>query len=214
MKAKSKKAFTLIELVISLGIFMIFSSAVISSFLALTQSTTKANLNREQVSEANQVFEYIEAIAKENSIDYSYLSTTQQTPTTQNYAFISADKLTRNLIRSVCPTSSSTQEEFCQISSNRSTRNNISQEFITDKSLWTPLHSSNLRVIRFNITNFPTESPFTTDEPIERQNQFQPITHITLNLARNNQSTFQESLQATNPIILQTSISSRSYNSQ
>lgn len=207
-----KKGFTLLELVISLGIFMIFTTAVISSFLSLTASTTRANLNREQVSEANQIFEYIQSIAKENALDYSFLETAQQTNNSQTYAFISPDRLTRFLIRSQCPTSANSPEEFCKVESSTSNRSNISQEFILDGSLWTPLHSENLRITKFNLESFPERSPFTTDQIIESQNQFQPITHITLNLSRNKTDNYQEALSRSNPITLQTSISSRSYN--
>lgn len=208
----NKKGFTLLELVISLGIFMIFTTAVISSFLSLTASTTKANLNREQVSEANQIFEYIESIAKENALDYGFLETAQQTDISQTYAFISPNGLTRYLVRSQCPSSNDTPEKFCTVESSISTRSNISQDFILDGSLWSPLHSSNLRITKFSLESFPQNSPFTTNEIIESQNQFQPITHITLNLSRNNTDTYQEALTKNNPITLQTSISSRSYN--
>lgn len=207
-----KKGFTLLELVISLGIFMIFTTAVISVFLSLTQSTTKANLNREQVSEANQIFEYIESIAKENAVDYSYLATAQQSNLLQTYAFITPNGLNRFLIKSECPSLSQSDSNFCTISSSTSSRSNISQEFILDGTLWAPLHSTDLKITKFEIKNFPEFSPFTTDEPIKRQNQFQPLTHITLNLGRNNTDTYREALTRSNPIILQTSFSSRSYN--
>lgn len=210
---KTNKGFTLLELVISLGIFMIFTTAVISTFLSVTQSTTKANLNREQVSEASQIFSYIENIAKENAVDYNFLENSQQSENTQTYAFISANQLTQNLIQVACP-SSPQSENFCTISSNQNTRNNIAQDFVTDDGAWTPLHSPSLKIIRFQIKNFPTTDPFTTDEIIQPQNQFQPITHLILNLARNSENTYQEALQSNNPITLQTSISSRSYNSQ
>lgn len=208
----NKKGFTLLELVISLGIFMIFTTAVISSFLSLTASTTRANLNREQVSEANQIFEYVESIAKENALDYSFLEIAQQTNTSQTYAFISPDSLTRYLVRSICPTSANSPEDFCKVESSISTRSNVSQEFILDGTLWTPLHSDNLKITKFEISSFPTTSPFTTDQIIEIENQFQPITHITLNLSRNTGDNYPEAITRLNPIILQTSISSRSYN--
>jgi Tfp pilus assembly protein PilE len=207
-----KKGFTLLELVISLGIFMIFTTAVISSFLSLTQSTTKANINREQVSEANQIFEYIEQIAKENAVDYKFLQTSQQTPNIQTYGFISGDQLTRHLIKSTCPDSSAQSQKFCQISSNTTTRSNISRDFIIDESMWTPLHSDTLKIVRFQIKTFPQETPFTTNQPIQRDIQFQPLSHIILNLARNTEDNYQEALNSSTPITLQTSISSRSYN--
>lgn len=209
-----KKGFTLLELTISLGIFMIFTTAVVSSFLSLTQSTTKANLNREQVSEANQIFEHIQAITKENAVDYNYLQNTQQTSNTQSYAYISGDQLTRHLIKITCPENKNQSETFCQVSSNTSTRSNISQDFLTDESGWTPLHSNQLKITRFIIQTFPQTTPFTTDTPIQTNIQFQPISHITLNLARNTKASYQEALNSTNPITLQTSISSRSYNNQ
>lgn len=213
----SRKGFTLLELTISLGIFMIFSTAVISTFLSVTQASTKANLNREQVAESTEVLNYIESIAKENGLDYNYLQTSQQTPSRQTFAYISPDFLTRYSFLIECPANGlrpMSNSDFCTIYSNKTTRSNIIQDFVIQNGDWVPLHSNNLKIIRFTAQHFPNQDPFTTSEVVTQANQFQPTTHITLNLARNYQTDYSQALSSSNPIVIQTSISSRLYNSQ
>lgn len=216
-KSTNRKGFTLIELVVSLGIFMIFTTAVISTFLSITQASSRANLNREQIAETSQILSYIESIAKENGLDYEYLNNSQQTPTRQTFAYISPDFLTRYAFLIQCPDNNlqtTTNQEFCTISSNTITRNNIIQDFVIQEGDWTPLHSNQLKIARFSAQHFPTQDPFTRTDEVNLANQFQPITHITINLGRNLDTNFQAALSSTNPIVIQSSISSRLYNSQ
>lgn len=214
-KTNIKPAFTLLELVISLGIFMIFTTAIISVFLSVTQATTKANLNREQVSESSQIFQYISSIAKENALDFTYLRNNAQTPTQRTFAFISPDQLTQHAIRILCPSSPTTPDQFCQVDSSTQTRSNPVQPFLSHDGTWTPLHSPDLKIIDLQAKHFPDQDPFVQDQIIKQPNQFQPITHLTLNLARKDHTSIAEAKQdLSTPITLQTSISSRLYNSQ
>ena len=216
-QTSNHKGFTLIELVVSLGIFMIFSTAVISTFLAITQASSKANLNREQIAETSEVLNYIESIAKENGLDYNYIQNSQQTPSRQTFAYISSDFLTRYAFLIECPYNNikpMSNSEFCTIYSNTITRSSIIQNFVLQEGDWIPLHSNKLKISRFSAKHFPEQDPFNKIDEVNLSNQFQPVTHITINLGRNSESTHLEALASTNPIVIQTSISSRLYNSQ
>lgn len=218
---KLKSGFTLLELVIALGIFMIFIGAIMNSFISLTSTQQKANLSREAASEAKDLLNYISVEAREKRIDYSCKTANNSTYERDEYyalncsdvnletdiVFITNDGLERIIVSS----SKDNTSEFITITTKKQTRNNLISNWETVSD--TPLHSERLKILssQFNIT--PTQDPYNFSIEQDITNLQQPKVEIILNIERNSKT--QNASQSTNlPIILQTSISSRSYSPQ
>lgn len=72
----NRKGFTLIEVLVSLAIFVIFTSIIINSYSSIIASQKKANEYRALYAEARQVFETLVSEFREGVVDYgSYKGT-------------------------------------------------------------------------------------------------------------------------------------------
>lgn len=221
MKLKAPhKGFTLLEMVIALGIFMLFMGAVLNSFISLTTAQQKANLSREGVAEAKEILNQISIEGREKRIDYfcnQGISETadEENTTEQANAFslncqidentklvlVSNDGLERILIASQNINQDSTYQ---QISAKKETRPNTLSNWSTAET--TNLHSERLKVRSFEVKITPTTDPY----ELSSSNLIHPITQLSLVVERNSQKPDQES----QPIVIQTTISSRAYNPQ
>lgn len=194
--------FTLIEMVVSLGIFMLFIGLILNIFINLTATQQKTNSNRETVSEAKNILNLITTEAKEKSLDYNCYDKDAATCGTiqDTLALISPNGLNRVIIKKEC---TENQCNLFQINQNK--QNDLSPTWFVGEK--TQLNSEKLRIkdIQFFIT--PIKNPFDINNAAEASSQFQPIFHVILNLYRNNKSDPDNS-----PIIIQSSISSRIYN--
>lgn len=199
------KGFTLVEMVVALGIFMIFLAAVLSTFINLTTTQQKTNLNREAVSEVKSIVNQISTEAREKALDYNCYDVECNIATT--LALISPDGLNRTLITTTC------DDDLCDMFLEKQTRP------ATYTTAWPPgektqLNSPNLKILGVKFDMIPRDDPFNIgngENPYQYQEslQYQPVFHLILNIARNSQAIDAES----DPIIIQTSISSRLYNS-
>jgi type II secretory pathway pseudopilin PulG len=223
LKNSQRSGFTLLELVIALGIFMIFMGAIMNSFIAITSAQQKANLSREGISEAKEILNFISVEGREKRIDYfcnTGLSSTnngsqeaefearnafslscQIDLQTTKLVLINNDGLERILISAdLIPDST-----FIQVSSIKQTRTSIFSNWQEVETI--PLHSNRLKVRDFQVKISPTTDPYNLENS---QTLEHPIAQIILAVERNS----QKPNQSAEPIVIQTSIASRAYNPQ
>jgi prepilin-type N-terminal cleavage/methylation domain-containing protein len=214
-----KSGFTLLELVVALAIFMIFIGAIMNSFISLTTTQQKANLSREASSEAKDLLNYISVEAREKRIDYSCKNNGTDTDTNsqdfslncgdiqldEDLVFITNDGLERIIVRKI-------QDEltnFYTISAIKQTRPNLISNWEAENE--TPLHSERLKIRNVSFTTTPGSDPYDyaqTNPTLE-----QPKVQIVINIERNSK-TENATASETEPIVIQTTISSRSYSPQ
>jgi prepilin-type N-terminal cleavage/methylation domain-containing protein len=209
-----RNGFTLLEMVIALGIFMLFMGAVLNSFISLTVAQQKANLSREGIAEAKEILNQISIEGREKRIDYfcnqglantnpesnqTSFSLNCQIDANTKLVLVSNDGLERLLI-----SSTPIDDNFKQISSITETRANTLSPWSTNQT--TNLHSQRLKVRDFVVNIIPTTDPYLLDSP----NLQQPIVQLILIADRNS----QKPNLAAEPIVIQTSLSSRAYNPQ
>ena len=70
IKSKTKKGFTLIEVLVAITIFMIFITSISSAYLDIAKSQRRANAERAIYSEMRYVFDLIGQEARSKTIDY------------------------------------------------------------------------------------------------------------------------------------------------
>lgn len=206
-RLRTKKGFTLIEMVVSMSIFMIFLTVVLNSYISLTTTQNKANKNREAVAEAKEIFNFISEEAREKAIDYTCFQDTICGTKEDTLSLISKDGLNRTIIRKQCIS----EEKNCTIYSKTQNRENALSAWISSEE--SPLHSANLKIQSVAFFVIPNLDPFNfgnletqTDIYGKGVYQFQPVFHIILNIKRKEAEGLDD-----NPIIIQTSISSRIY---
>lgn len=209
--------FTLIEMVIAMGIFIMFLGVVFSSYIQISNAQKRANLNREAVSEAREILSYISQEAKEKAVDYScYTDSTVfcfdgiQGNEVNQISLISKDGLERTIISKKLNEETKNYEITTLTQVRQSTLRNWESAEISQE---TPLHSENIQIqsARFEIT--PNADPFEAnfETASNDQIQYQPALNVVLNVKRRQKTDIEEPDEF--PIVLQTSISSRIYNS-
>ena len=218
-----KSGFTLLELVISLAIFMIFIGAIMNSFISLTTTQQKANLSREASSEAKDLLNYISVEAREKRIDYSCKNDGEDETTGNQYfslncgginlgenpdlVFVTNDGLERVIVSKELDD----ETNFYTIMAKKQTRENLVSSW-NDLST-TDLHSNRLKIkyAEFEVT--PESDPYNYNILQESNQLKQPKVQIILNIERNSKTEKAEDSES-EPIVLQTTISSRSYSPQ
>jgi len=208
-KKLHRQAFTLIEMVISMGIFMIFITAIFSSYIQITNLQRRTNLSRENMAEARELITYITNETKEKAIDYKCYTESSDCPsgfvgnTVEEISLVSKDGLNRTIIRKRRDV---TTQELYLSSQTQSRQSNTQDLWLSNPEK--RLHSPSLKFdsITFQIT--PNQDPFSDDLSIVTNNnlQYQPIIHLNFNIHRKDS-------KSDKPIVLETSISSRIYHS-
>jgi len=93
-----QKGFTLVELLISMSIFVIFMGVLINSYTAIVRSQREANDYRIMYVEAREIFETVSAELKNAAINYNQIAVSFN-GAVQDLEFISKDGLVKNEIR-------------------------------------------------------------------------------------------------------------------
>ena len=205
-----REGFTLMEMVIAMSIFLIFLTAVFSTFITITDTQKKANLNRESVAEVREIINFISNETKDKAIDYScYEDAICSTGfngrnETDTIALISKNGLERTIIKK---TETDGLYEIKSYNQNRLTTNQQWQA----PEIENAIHSPNLRLQKALFLVTPNLDPFeNTLEAAENTSiQYQPNLQIILNIQRKE----TEGEIDPNPIVVETSLSSRIYNS-
>jgi type II secretory pathway pseudopilin PulG len=219
---KIKSGFTLLELVIAMGIFMIFITAILNTFITLTATQQKANLSREAMSEAKEILSFISIEAREKRIDYSCSNkNTSGTPATSalsiecltkdaELVFITNDGLNRILIKSkeIKIETENEDQTYKEVIAQTQTRPNIFSAW--QQPIETPLHSPRLKIKDFTVEINPAADPYDLSQSTEYLQH--PVAQIRLVVERNSENKNPD--QDSEPIVIQTSIASRAYSPQ
>jgi len=211
-----KSGFTLLELVVALAIFMIFIGAIMNSFISLTTTQQKANLSREASAEAKDLLNYISVEAREKRIDYScknggtednadFSLNCGNIQIGEDLLFITNDGLERIIVRK----ERNDETDFYTVSAIKQTRDNLISSWDSENE--TPLHSERLKIRNVNFETTPNFDPY--DYSLVQPELEQPKVQIILNIERNSK-TESATASETPPIVIQTTISSRSYSPQ
>lgn len=219
-KTIKRKGFTLLEIVIALGIFMLFMGAVLNTFISLISVQQKANLSREGMSEAKEIMNFISVEAREKRIDYfcnpestGIRQTDSQTaiglqcaidPDNTILVFVSNNGLERLIIQKQIKEIE--DNEVIEVLAQNQERINIFSSWQDTNTI--PLHSGRLRIKNIEATITPNQDPYNFANPnVTIQH---PVAQIRLEIFRNAQNPDEE----TEPIVIQTSVSSRAYSPQ
>jgi prepilin-type N-terminal cleavage/methylation domain-containing protein len=205
---QNRKGFTLIEMIISLGIFMLFLTAIFGTYIQITGLQQKTNLSREAIAEAREVMTFISEEVKDKAIDYTCYADLFPCVngingnTVEEISLISKDGLERTIIKKIRDSQTS---QIYLTTLNQSRTNTANDQWI-DQTQESKLHSDTLAFndVIFQIT--PNLDPFSNSIEIASRDelQYQPVIHVNLNVARP---------ESKSTIVLETSISSRIYNS-
>jgi type II secretory pathway pseudopilin PulG len=223
-KPNTRKGFTLLEIVIALGIFMLFMGAILNTFISLTSTQQKANLSREGMSEAKEILNFISVEAREKRIDYFCNPPSTGIPAQEGttaltlgcgidddntvLVFVSNNGLERLIIQKL---NNENQEETngqpsINVTAQTQRRNNIFSNWQTINEI--PLHSERLKIKDINAQITPTQDPYdfgNDPEPLQH-----PVAQIRLEIYRNAQNPDESAEQ----ILIQTSVASRAYSPQ
>lgn len=190
-KMTNRRGFTLVEMLVSMTIFMVFVGILINSYSTIIKAQKEANDYRAMYTEARAVFDTLIAELREGMVDYGrnedsggVLSGTQN-----NFYLVSKDGTkkqvilddgTLNVLRFACDGTT------------------------TLKTV--PLNSKNVAVKIFNVKIYPFADPYAPLNVGENQHQFQPFVTIF--------ASFEKEKVTGEPykVDFQTTISSRIYN--
>ncbi len=208
----NRKGFTLMEMVIAMSIFLIFLTAVFNTFITITDTQRKANLNRESVAEVRELISLITDETKDKALDYSCYTDAicsngfDGRNETDTIALISKNGLERTVIKKRF----NEEKNIYELTNYTQTRPTLSQAWLAPAAE-TPMHSENLKLQRALFLVTPNEDPFanTLEAAENTAIQYQPNLHIILNVQRKE----TEGETDPNPIVVETSLSSRIYNS-
>ncbi len=147
-KIIKQKGFTLVELLISMSIFVIFMGVIINSYTAIVRSQRDTNDYRIMYVEAREIFETVSAELKNAAINYNQIGVNFN-GAVKDLEFISKDGLVTNKIR---------YDEVEGI------------VYLNDK----PLNGDEVRVTEFAFYVSPKFDPYNPDNVEYASLQFQP----------------------------------------
>ena len=98
-----RSGFTLIEILISLAVFMLFVGIAATSYLQITTANKRANIERQMTNEVRSVLEDLERYLRFYTVDMAYYADGSVDPS-QTLALLSADGQHRILFQTVTPT--------------------------------------------------------------------------------------------------------------
>lgn len=187
---------------------MLFLTAMFGTYIRITGLQQKTNLSREAIAEAREVMTYISDEVKDKAIDYSCYKDLFPCVNgingnnVEEISLISKDGLQRTIIKKIHEPETG---KIYLTTLNQSRTNTANQQWI-DQTQESQLHPDTLEFkdVIFQIT--PNQDPFSNDIEIASRDdlQYQPVIHIDLNVAQP---------ESNSTIVLETSVSSRIYNS-
>lgn len=179
---KTRSAFTLIELLLSITIFALFMGVILSVTLSYHRTQQDLISKRRLLSELEQVFLEITSDILENQIDYEYYNGTSSSSSLFEFELTDALRTDTLALRSFDETKRIlyTWEE--------GTETLTLQEFIIDEegnASPAPgfeeallLHSEGIQVTQALFRIFPGENPFLDENLDQDELQFQPMVQI------------------------------------
>jgi len=169
---KKLKAFTLIETVVAVTVFMLILGVGLNAYINIIKSQNKSNLNRAAISELIQIIQVIEQENNFKSFNY-------ENPTPEIFSLISNDGLEK--------TTFSFNEPEKSFEQSLQKRTNISEDF--KPAVKQKMHSSKLEFNKVSFTLTPGFNPYNANNI----NQFadettHPKVDIEFNVVNPNQS--------------------------
>lgn len=203
-KIKTKKGFTLVEVLVAITLFMIFITSISGAYLDIARSQREANAVREVYSEIRYVFDLIGFEARSKTIDYGY----EGGPSPNYVALI--DGQGRN--RTVFSVEEDLQTESKKLYLYRENKEEGSL-FFTPAQGFENGGKQEIELKNINIENFifevsPLIDPFDPENLYCGAVQFQPAVSLYATIGSSNKIAGNFKLD------LQTTISSRVYNYQ
>lgn len=189
---KTKRGFTLIELMIAMSIFIVFTGILINSYTAIVRSQHEANEYRILYTEARKVFDVISEDLRNSVVDYCMLPLT----TGEDMYLVSKDAMTKSHIQYL------PSDLKVRIAQEKLQKPGESVSF----SNYLDLNSQEIEVKDFNIYVTPGLDPYDQDNFEFEHTRFHPKVTV--------YALFEKQAKAGEPLSLdfQTTISSRVYN--
>jgi len=193
-KFKQQKGFTLIEMMISMSIFVIFVGVLINSYSSIVRAQRDVNNYRLMYSESRRVFDTVVQKLRDGVVDYSALENTNVTAFGMHKVnVISKDGLEQFTIEFV--KASDLDEDLYGF-----------VRIVNQDGEEVRLNSSDISVIEFNFEPYPYFDPYNIENVSVDGLQFQPMITIS--------GKFQRAKEVGDPyeVEFRTTISSRVYN--
>lgn len=216
-----KSGFTLIEIVVSIAVFVMFLGIIATSYVGIVRAQQQTNLTRGAIAEARNFMESLAQDFRLGTIDYkcydeAFLNNAQiECPIAHEPFF-----RTKKLFLALVDRSNSRKNIYWFDSDAKTVKlrkfegfiNNGFVSWIAQKGYedgWRALFSNDVKIEKAFFDVFPPLEPYSSENYQKNQYQFQPYVTVfmALNLAKANFS--KEALL----LNLQTSFSSRVYNS-
>lgn len=190
-KMTNRRGFTLVEMLVSMTIFMVFVGILINSYSTIIKAQKEANDYRAMYTEARAVFDTLIAELREGMVDYGRNGCGVDVPfgIQNNFYLVSKDGAKK------------------QVLLDAEILNLIKFDVDgTTKLKTVPLNSKNVAVKTFNVQIYPFADPYAPLNVGENRHQFQPAVTIF--------ASFEKEKVTGEPykVDFQTTISSRIYN--
>ncbi|MBI4994248.1 hypothetical protein HZC21_01215 [Candidatus Peregrinibacteria bacterium] len=187
----STSAFTLMEMLISISVFMVFVGLVAGSYISLVKANNTANDMQKLYRETRNVFDVIASEIKNGAIDYSCVNPETDVHCIENQnAGEKGEKKVLGILRRTGASRALFKLKDGKILFQEQTRDptNMAWVYVTD---WQPLtaEKSNVEDLRFKI--FPEKNPYDAANAENDASQWQPSTTIFLKInGRNFKTTY------------------------
>ncbi len=203
-KIREQKGFTLVEMLISMAIFMTFTGILISSYTGIIRAQRDANSYREMYVQARQVMETLVQELRDGMVDYGNSTIAKNGLNEGEMFIISRDAMTRT---HVCydKTKEVVSIDVVKLSADVD-KKNFGDKTCGDKD-FVPLNDSkSVRVTKFRVYYSPKIDPFDPKSVNFSTSQFQPRVTVYAEFTKDigNGKTYKMDLQTT--------VSSRVYN--
>lgn len=180
LKCKIRYGFTLIEMLISITIFMIFAGLIGSSYTSLISANRKANDIQKLYREVRNVFDTLASEIRSGTIDYSCYEDTKD-PICLTHLHNLLSLLHEDGIRRSLFTFDASKKQILLLRQLRSNSKEYSV-WVTEEADWQPLTA--LTINDFSLRIFPNKNPYTHAK--QEDIQLQPA--VTLQMTTNGYS--------------------------
>lgn len=203
-KIRGKGGFTLVEMLISMAIFVTFTGILISSYSSIVRAQNEANEQRIMYVEARKVFDQLIQEFRDGMIDYQAYNNGElgATGVLREVKLISKDADVKTDLKYLSPTPDTAG--VIQIS--KSFRDQFNNAYLPFGD-YIDVNSDLVSITKFKVYASPVVDPYALENVNKDRNQFQPKVTIYAEFTR-------DLGENKTPLVmdLQTTISSRIYN--
>lgn len=175
--AQHSRAFTLIEMLISISIFMIFIGIAANSYMSLASANKKANEMQKLYRDARFVFDTVSTEVRSGALDYSCLNGTDvHCLANLNSTNPKVIALAHN--RGLQRTFIKYDEAAKNIMTMRQSRETTASAWPENE--WEAVAPANFPLEDFSFSVFPLKNPYDARNAFEDEIQYQPSVTVTL----------------------------------